>query len=274
MYLKTEDSIRGGISMIVNKYSKANNKYLRSYDKNKPSTYIIYLDANNLYGWAMSQPLPFGDYKYEKNVDIFTKNYIMNLKDDSDRGYFLNVDLEYPQTLHDLHNDYPLAPERKIVTKDMLSNKVRSLMNVASEKQTKCDKPKDNSKGDKVPKLICDFNETINYGVHYRTLKLYLSLGMKLKNVHSVISYKQSTWLEEYISFNTKKRALAKNKFEKDFFKLMNNAVFGKTMENVRNCINKVLINNDIKRVKNIQQNQIIKNILFLMIPILKKIQN
>ena len=66
MYLKTEDSIRGGISMIVNKYSKANNKYLRSYDKNKPSTYIIYLDANNLYGWALSQPLPFGDYKYEK----------------------------------------------------------------------------------------------------------------------------------------------------------------------------------------------------------------
>ena len=123
MYLKVEDSIRGGISMITHKYAKANNKYMVDYNKSKPSNYIIYLDANNLYGWSMSQPLPYGNYQYDTEINKYTPEYIMNMADRSSDGAFLVVDLEYPKELHDYHNDYPLAPQRKKVTKEMLSNK-------------------------------------------------------------------------------------------------------------------------------------------------------
>ena len=254
MYLKVEDSIRGGISMITHKYAKANNKYMSSYDKNKSPLYIIYLDANNLYGWAMSQYLPYGNYQDDTDVDKYTPEYIMSLEDNTHEGCFLVVDLEYPKELHDLHNDYPLAPQRKRVTKDMLSNHTKEIMNKSylflNPSKKDSEKNKDRSKGDAVDKLICDFSDKINYGIHYRALKFYLRQGLKLKKVHSVITFSQSAWLKEYIDFNTAKRAVAKNDFEKDFFKLMNNAVFGKTMENVRNRINMVLINNDLSRLK------------------------
>jgi len=222
MYLKVEDSIRGGISMITHKYAKANNKYMSSYDKNKSPLYIIYLDANNLYGWAMSQYLPYGNYQDDTDVDKYTPEYIMSLEDNTHEGCFLVVDLEYPKELHDLHNDYPLAPQRKRVTKDMLSNHTKEIMNKSylflNPSKKDSEKNKDRSKGDAVDKLICDFSDKINYGVHYRALKFYLSQGLKLKKVHSVITFSQSAWLKEYIDFNTAKRAVAKNEFGKDYF--------------------------------------------------------
>jgi len=165
MYLQVENSIRGGISMISNKYSKANNHYLENYNKNDKNIYIIYLDANNLYGWAMSQHLPYGGYEYDTDIDKYTEEYIMQLDDEADKGYFFTVDLEYPKELHDLHNDYPLCPDKKIITKDMLSSMTKKLMNNAafikddSKGESKCESKKDKSKGDSVEKLICDFND-------------------------------------------------------------------------------------------------------------------
>ena len=117
-YLLIEKGLRGGISYIAKRHAKANNKYTENYDPKKPSTFITYLDMNNLYGWAMCEYLPYGEFRWLKNVDKFDVNSISKK---SPIGYFLEVDLEYPYELHELHNDYPLAPEKLAVSSDMLS---------------------------------------------------------------------------------------------------------------------------------------------------------
>ena len=116
-YLLIEKGTRGGVSYITKRYAKANNKYMCGYDSNKQSTFITYLDRNNLYGWAMSEYLPYRKFKWLENVD---KLDVMSINEKREIGYFLKADLEYPDELHDLHNDYPLAPEKLSVTNDML----------------------------------------------------------------------------------------------------------------------------------------------------------
>ena len=118
-YLFIEKGLRGGISYIAKRYAKANNKYLNDYDPKKPSTFITYLDMNNLYGWAMSEYLPYGGFKWLKNIDKFD---ITSISDKSPIGYILEVHLKYPDKLHELHNDFPLAPEKFAVSNNMLSN--------------------------------------------------------------------------------------------------------------------------------------------------------
>ena len=204
MLLMIEKGIRGGVSMISNRHAKANNKYMgESFIDTMISIYIMYLDANNLYGWAMSKPLPTHGFEWMKVDELETWEL---------HSCILEVDLEYPKNLHDLHNDYPLAPEQIMVNK--------------------------------VSKLIPNLGDKKKYVLHYENLKQYLKLGLKLTHIHRGIKFKESPWLEKYISFNTKLRTEAKNEFEKDFFKLMNNAVFGKTMENIRNRVDVKLVNN------------------------------
>ena len=123
-YLFIEKGLRGGISYIAKRYAKANNKYMNDYDPKKPSTFISYLDMNNLYGWAMSEYLPYEGFKWLKNVDKFD---VMSINEKSPIGYFLEVDLEYPDELHELHNDYPLAPEKLAVSSDMLSSYCKNI---------------------------------------------------------------------------------------------------------------------------------------------------
>ena len=218
MFLFIEKGMRGGISYIANRYGKANNKYMKNYNPEEASKYIMYLDANNLYGWAMSQYLPTGEFKWltEEEVDLSKYN------DESEKGLVLEVDLEYPEELHDLHNDYPLASEKIKVTEDMLSSYSREIAE------------KFKVKVGLVEKLVPTLGKKERYVLHYRNLQLYMSLGLKLTKIHRALQFDQSPWLKPYIDFNTKKRAGAKNSFEKDFFKLMNNSVFGKTMENLR----------------------------------------
>ena len=235
-YLYIESALRGGISMISNRYSKANNPYVAGYDKDQERNYIMYLDANNLYGWAMSQPLPESGFVW-LNEDEIAELDVLNIADDASEGYILEVDLEYPHSLHDLHNDYPLAPEKMVVNADMLSPYCKQLAHDLQLKNAP------------VSKLVPNLNDKTKYILHYRNLKLYLSLGMKLTKVHRVLSFQQSSWLKSYIDFNTEKRKMAANDFEKDFFKLMNNAVFGKTMENLRKRVNVKLVN-DVKQLK------------------------
>ena len=218
-YLFIEKGSREGISYIAKRYAKANNKYMCDYDSNKQSAFITYFDKNNLYGWSMSEYLPYGEFKWLKNVDELD---VMSINEKSDVGYILEVDLKYPKELHKLHNDYPLAPEKLIVTNDMLSKYCKE---IADEYDIKV--------GD-VKKLIPNFGNKTKYVVHYRNLQLYLSLGMKLTKIHGVLQFKQSDWMKKYIDFNTEKRKNAANDFEKDFFKLMINSVSGKTVENLR----------------------------------------
>ena len=220
-YMFFEKGKRGGISMIVNRLGQANNKYMKNFDKNKPTKFIAYLDANNLYGLAMVQKLPCGNYQW-CDVNDFDENTITNLKDDDETGYAFEVDLQYPKELHDLHNDYPVAPENILIKKEMLSNYNKDMLEKNQLKHVEC--------GKLVPNLM----DKKNYIVHYRNLKLYLSLGLKITKIHRVMSFTQKEWMKPYIDFNTEQRKQSKNDFEKDFYKLMNNSVFGKTMEDVR----------------------------------------
>ncbi|KAL9971514.1 hypothetical protein ACROYT_G017685 [Oculina patagonica] len=237
MYQFIEKGMRGGISYIANRYGKANNKYMKDYDKKAPSKYIMYLDANNLYGWAMSQYLPTGGFKWLKQKEIDKIN-LAQYKEDSKKGLILEVDLEYPKEVHNHHNDYPLGAEKVKVTKDMLSNYCKDI----------ADKYKIST--GLVHKLIPTLNNKEKYVLHYRNLQLYLDLGLKLTKVHRVLEFNQSPWLKEYIDFNTLKRTNAKNTFEKDFFKLMNNSIFGKTMENLRKRVDVRLVTNEKKLLK------------------------
>ena len=130
----------------------------------------------------------------------------MSINNKSSIGYFLEIDLEYPDELHELHNDFPLAPEKFAVSSDILSNYCKK---IADKYEIKV--------GD-VKKLISNLGNKTNYVVHYRNLQLYLSLGMKLTKIHRVLKFKQSDWTKNYIDFNNKKRMNAANDIEKDFF--------------------------------------------------------
>ena len=210
MLLMSQKGIRGGISMISNRYGVANNVYMNEmYDPSKESTYIQYLDANNLYGWAMSKPLPTHGFEW------MSENELENWRSMS---CILEVDLDYPEHLHDDHSDYPLAPERMILNK--------------------------------VEKLVPNLKNKKNYVVHYENLKMYISQGLKLTKIHRGIKFKERPWLKEYIDLNTNLRTKANNEFEKDFFKLMNNSVFGKTMENIEKRVNVKLVTTKEKAMK------------------------
>ena len=220
MLLMWEKCIRGGISMISNRYGKANNKYMgRGFNKNKPSIFLMYLDANNLYGWAMSKKLPTHGFKCLTTGEMEKLFNNQEYHTWNKTPCILEVDLVYPENLHDLHNDYSLCPER-----------------------VKCKSG--------VEKLIPNLRDKTKYVIHYKNLIQCLRLGMKLKRIHRGIKFVESEWMKPYINMNTELRTKAKNNFEKDFFKLMNNSVFGKTMENIRNRVNVKLVNNEEKARK------------------------
>ena len=218
MLLMVEEGIRGGICHAIHRHAKANNKYMKNYDKNKESSYIQYLDANNLYGWAMSQKLPVNGFKWINDITEIDKKFIKQYDEDSDKGYILEVDVKYPKKLHDLHSDLPFFPKRMKI--------------------------------DKCKKLVCNLRTKKKYVVHIRSLKQALNHRLKLKKVHRIIEFNQEEWLKPYIDMNTELRKIAKNDSEKGFFKLMNNAVFGKTMENVRKHRDITLVTTDKKRSK------------------------
>ena len=213
-----EEGIRGGICHAIHRHAKANNKYMINYDKNKESSYIQYLDANNLYGWAISQKLPVNGFKWINDVTEIDEKFIKNYNEDSDKGYILEVDVKYPRKLHDLHSDLPFLSKRMKI--------------------------------DKCKKLVCNLRNKKKYIVHIRSLKQALNPGLKLKKVHRIIEFNQEAWLKPYIDMNAGLRKIAKTDFEKDFFKLMNNAVFGKAMENIRKHRDIKLITTDKKRSK------------------------
>ena len=210
MFLFFKRMIRGGISMISTRYAEANNPYMGdSYNREKETSYISYFDANNLYGYIMMDKLPYRGFKW------MTREEMENWKT---IPCALEVDLEYHKELHDLHNDLPLCPEN-IETKN------------------------------KINKLIPTLNNKEKYVIHYRTLMLCLDLGMKLKKIHNGIKFEEKDWMKSYIDKNTELRTKAISDFEKDFFKLGNNSVFGKTNEDeTKRCT--VELVTTVKRLK------------------------
>ena len=221
MLLMYEKGIRGGILQDIHKCAKLNNKYIKGYDKNVISSYLQYQDANNLYGWAMSKKLPIGRFGWD-NTNSYTEEMIKNYGENNKYGALLEVDIDYPKELHTLHRDLPFLAERKVINK--------------------------------TSKLITSFENKKEYVIHIAALKQALNHGLKLKKVHKVIKYRQVTWMKSYIDKNTKLRKESKNEFDKGFYKLMNNAVYGKTMENLRNHRDIRLVTTNARRKQLVSQ--------------------
>ena len=209
-----EKGIRVGRCQTIHRCAKENNKYMKNYVKNIEA-YLIYLHANNWYGWAMSQKLPVNGFKWVRNLSKFNEHFIKNYDENSNKTYFIEVDDEYPKKLFSLHSDIPFLRERKKIKKCNVSN----------------------------------IQDKENYVAHIRALKQALN--------HGLIFFKKSTqsnsiqsrrMVKTYIDMNTKLRTEAKNDFNKDFFKLTNNAVLGKTMENVRKHKDIKLVTTDKRR--------------------------
>ena len=179
MLLMVEERIRGGMCQAVYRYAKANNKYTKNFDKSIKS-YIEYLDANNLYRWAMSQKLPVDGFEWVKENDLskFNENFIKSSNENSDKGSFLEVNVKYLKNLHKLHSELPFLPERKKI--------------------------------EKVERLVCTVQEKEKYVVHVRALKQALNNGLLLKKVFRVIQFNQKAWLKPYINMNAKLRKEAK----------------------------------------------------------------
>ena len=243
LILLLENIIRGGISSVMG------DRYVQS-DENKK---ILYMDATNLYGHSMSQLLPVDEIEmWHGDPDNYSNwlDEILETPDDADIGYFVEVDLKNPDDIKEKTKNFPFRPENKKNN----PNKYNDYMNnITPENYTKC------------KKLICDWTDKKKYLIHYRMLKFYVRHGMIVEKIHEIISFKQSRWLEKYISFNTQKRNEDKNDFGRDFFKLLVNAAFGKILENVRNRLDLELFKKDdfkniIKQQSNLTFNGIHKS--------------
>ena len=178
MLLMVEKGIRGRIYHAIYRYARTNNKYMMNYNTDKEESFLQYLDDNNLYGWAMSQKLPVDDFRSKKHMLKFNEDFINNYGEDSDKGYILEIDVNYPKNLDGFHEDLPFLPERM--------------------KIGKCSK------------LACNLYDKKNYVVHIRSLKQALNHGLILKKFHRVIQFNQEAWLRPYIDMNTELRKKAK----------------------------------------------------------------
>ena len=219
MLLMFERGIRGGITQAVHRYAKTNNKYMGDkFNHEEPSRFLQYLDTNNLYGWAMSQLLPSRGFRW---VDV-NPNDINELVKHKNKGYLLEADVKYSKEFHDLHNNLPFM----------------------------CEKMEINC----VEKLIPNLYHKKNYVIHIEALNQALKHGLIVKRIHRVIEFNHSAWLKPYMDMNIELRAKAMNNFEKNFFKLMNNAVFGKMMENIQKYRNIKLVTNEKSYLKAIMK--------------------
>ena len=177
MLLMVEKGLRGGICHSIYRYAKAN-KYMKDYDNNKESLYIQYWDVNNLHGWAMSQKLPVNNFEWIKDTSKFNEDFIKNYNEESDEGYFLEVDIQYLEKLHELQNDLPFLPERMKI--------------------------------EKIEKLLAKLHDKTEYVIHIINFKQALNHGLVLKKVNKVIKFNQNAWLKPYIDMNTDLRKKGK----------------------------------------------------------------
>ena len=197
------------------------------FNPKSESSYLEYLDTNSLYGWAMSQPLPTGGFKW---VDV-NSNKISELATRTDKGYVLEVDVSYPKELHNPHNDLPFMCERMEING--------------------------------VEKLVPNLRDKKNYVIHIQALNQALQHGLRLDRIHRAIEFDQSPWSKTYIDFNTQLRTAATNDFNKDFFKLMNNSVFGKMTENIRKHRNVKLVTTEEKYLHTVMKPNFKSGVLF-----------
>ena len=224
MYTFIENSW-GGVTTTNHRHFKANNEYLNEFNPDEPTSFIHYIDANNLYGASMCQKMPTGNFRWLNQSDIEQMD-VTKMDADGDTCYILECELEYPTSLHDYHNDYPLAVEGKLITEDQLSPYNKEFL-------------KNHKERFKATRKLCpDLHDKHSYVCSLKNLQFFLQRGIKLKKIHRVLAADQSNFLKPYIDFNSAKRQHSKSKFEQDFFKLANNSIYGKFIESLRNRTN------------------------------------
>ena len=209
-HLFIEKGMRGGISIVSKRYARANNARVESCESQKPNSNILYLDANNLYGWAMSQLLPVSNFRWVEDCDRLAAR-IGDHPTDSPEGLILEVDLGYPEELHEAHGAYTLAPERIVVQKDWMSEYQHDLLGVEVAPT-------------EVEKSVPNLRNQERYVLHCRNLQRYLSLDMRLTKIHRALLFRQSPWMEPYIRMNTELRKQATSDFERDLYTLLTNS--------------------------------------------------
>ena len=254
-YLFLLKGMRGGMSVVSKRYSKANHPSLgNKCDPSELFKFLLFIDANNLYGKVMMDYLPVGGFRCMKPEEL-TKEYICALPADGDYACFVQCTLIYPPILHDLHDDYPLAPVKRKIRYEDMSPVARQM----------CDRHK--LKGSlNNEKLIGTFEVRRDYVLHYRNLQLYLKLGMKVVEFKAGLFFRQAPVMKSYIEFNSQHRCSAENKFDIDYYKFMLNSLFGKTIENpekrtkiklcrTRNELEKTVGKSTFKRSKIIDPN-------------------
>ena len=209
--LMIESAIRGGVSVITNRYARSNNPFVPDYDVTQPTSYVSYFDCTNLYGTSMIEQLPLCDFRFLDNDEIRSFD-VMSLDPQGNTGFFVECDLEYPPELHDQHNDLPLCPSHLEITREILSDVTIQL----GEKHGQKFKPQ--------RKLAPTLLDKTKYVCHTSNLQFYIQHGIRLKRIHRILSFTQTDWLKCYIDFNTEKRKNSRNSFESDLYKLMSNA--------------------------------------------------
>ena len=231
MFRMLNSNLRGGITTISKRHANANNKYMDDgFDPTERSSYILYVDANNLYGQAMSEPLPEGDFAWISEDECANIDWRALTADDR-LGYFVECDLHYPDALHETHNEYPLAPERLVIEEHLLSDTQQTIRDQYEISHTASSK------------LVPNFYDKTRMLLHYRNLQFYLAHGMELTKVHRAMRFRQARWMQPYIQTNTELRARSKDPVEVRLRKDANNCVYGKTVENLTKRTDIKLVN-------------------------------
>ena len=252
MYAFFEEGIRGGMTFVNRHETTAANNYIPDgVTQNEQQTYLAYWDANNLYGNALMQKLPCRGFRWLSEWEWDAINWL-TVDTEGDIGYCLKVDLEYPTEIHARTNDYPLAPENATITWEMYTPFMRDMWTRRCELR------------DQIPKylperkLLLTCTDKEEYVVHFKVLQFYLQMGMRITKVHAAVAFEQAAIFHAYIQGNSTKRTLATNDFEKDLYKLKNNSLFGKTMENVRGRKDFKLVNTAAKMLEETRKAQFI----------------
>jgi len=237
IYLMIESAIRGGLSYVSQRYAKANFPDMSDYRPDLPTSHLLYLDCNSLYSTCQTYSLPVGGFRFltESETVDFDVTAVPVV---SETGYFVECDLHYPPHLHDAHNAYPLAPEHLHIDDDMLSDTLRWMMDETNTAHVPC------------TKLVSNLRDKTRYVTHHRCLQFYLKHGLELTKIHRVVSFTQRPFMLPFIRYCNEGRKNAESDFESSLYKLLANAFYGKTVENVRKRSNVRLICDPVKLVR------------------------
>lgn len=249
MYKFFKDGMRGGISCISTRYARANNPYMHDFDPTKPISYILYLDANNLYGLAQTMPLPISNFEwmdrslFDKSAEELTE-WILSTNEDDDIGFYVDVDIDVPKEIHDKFNDYPLLPEQRTLFPDLLGPTQTSILKAMND-----------SVPDHEQKLVATLDTKYHYHIFMPYLKFCLQQGYKLLKIHEGLSFKQGPIVRTYIEKTAELRKLAgADECKANKAKMMANACFGKFIENPQKRSDIKLFSNEEKAIKYIQK--------------------